>query len=204
MYDSLLKFVTCASLDLIAAGILKSKFRSPGQFCVLGLIPVWFLWILSCFIQFCARGNVYPFVSISFRAMALNSLHNNINKSRDQYQLRQNVMIELRFSRLLIILHIYPSDDMSPDFNKSLHIASNSVGGTVNPKLPSDDGIFKSAAFDNWLIVLTESNGFMSFLSILKINEKIRLFLFCIVAEMIILAHKVKEQYNNVIRHWIE
>ena len=46
-------------------------------------------------------------------------------------------------------LHIYPSDDMSPDFNKSLHIASNSVGGTVNPKLPSDDGIFKSAAFDN-------------------------------------------------------
>ena len=38
---------------------------------------------------------------------------------------------------------------MSPDFNKSLHIASNSVGGTVNPKLPSDDGIFKSAAFDN-------------------------------------------------------
>ena len=90
---------------------------------------------------------MYPFVSISFRAMALNSLHNDINKSRDQYQLRQNVIVKIFSSPHN--LHIYPSDDMSPDFNKSLHIASNSVGGTVNPKLPSDDGIFKSAAFDN-------------------------------------------------------
>ena len=103
MYDSLFKFGTCASLDLIAAGILKSKFRSPGQFCVLGLIPVWFLWILSCFIQFCARGNVYPFVSISFRAMALNSLQKHINKRHGKYQLRQNDMIELRFSCILKI-----------------------------------------------------------------------------------------------------
>ena len=90
---------------------------------------------------------MYPFVSISFRAMALNSLHKNINKSRDKYQWRQNVIIKIFSSPHN--LHIYPSDDMSPDFNKSLHIASNSVGGTVNPKLPSDDGIFKSAAFDN-------------------------------------------------------
>ena len=65
---------TWASLDLTAGWILKSKFRSPGQFCVLGLIPVWFLWLDSCFIQSCATENVYPFVSISFLAIALNSL----------------------------------------------------------------------------------------------------------------------------------
>ena len=90
---------------------------------------------------------MYPFVSISFRAMALNSLQKHINKRHGKYQLRQNDIIKIfLYSQNL---HIYPSDDMSPDFNKSLHIASNSVGGTVNPKLPSDDGIFKSAAFDN-------------------------------------------------------
>ena len=93
---------------------------------------------------------MYPFVSISFRAMALNSLHNDINKSRDEYQLRQkNLSDRIKIFSSPHNLHIYPSDDMSPDFNKSLHIASNSVGGTVNPKLPSDDGIFKSTAFDN-------------------------------------------------------
>ena len=92
---------------------------------------------------------MYPFVSISFRAMALNSLQKHINKSHGKYQLRQNVIDRIKIFSSPHNLHIYPSDDMSPDFNKSLHIASNSVGGTVNPKLPSDDGIFKSAAFDN-------------------------------------------------------
>ena len=40
----------------------------------------------------------------------------------------------------------YPSDEISPDFRRSRHIASNSVGGTIKPKDPSDEGMPRSVS----------------------------------------------------------
>ena len=86
---------------------------------------------------------------------------------------------------------IYPSDEISPDFKRSRHMASNSVGGIVNPKLSSDEGIFRSVG-SNGFIVFTGIRGRVLFLSILKItcnNFQLIIFVFFYVEPAIFCTH---------------
>ena len=52
----------------------------------------------------------------------------------------------------------YPSDEISPDFRRSRHIASNSVGGTIKPKDPSDEGMPRSVS-PVWLVEIAGIAG---------------------------------------------